>query len=139
MRDDVKRALAITDASGPAERTIDVTTTGRRSGKPRRIETWFYRHEGAIYLSGRPRQRPRQWLLNLEAEPRLMFHLKGAVVADLPATAELISDLGQRRQVLTAFYDAFLRRNASTGVSTNGTLDDWVANCPLARIDFNET
>ena len=32
--------------------TIDITTTGRRSGQPRRIEIWFYNVDGRIYLGG---------------------------------------------------------------------------------------
>ena len=41
MRDDVRRALAIGPDATIEERTIDVTTTGRRSGQPRRIEICF--------------------------------------------------------------------------------------------------
>jgi hypothetical protein len=36
------------------ERTIDITTTGRRSGEPRRIEILLYRFEDTIYLSRIP-------------------------------------------------------------------------------------
>ena len=43
------------DASSTIEdRTIDITTTGRRSGKPRRIEIVFYRLGEDVYLSGIP-------------------------------------------------------------------------------------
>jgi hypothetical protein len=42
VRDDVRAALAITRSSTMADRTVDITTTGRRSGKPRRIEICFY-------------------------------------------------------------------------------------------------
>ncbi len=76
MRDDVAQALAIVRSADLAERTIDITTTGRRSGEPRRIETVFYRYDGAIYLSGLPGPHPRAWLLNLEAEPHFTFHLQ---------------------------------------------------------------
>jgi hypothetical protein len=41
MRDDVRQALAISCSSTIEERTIDITTTGRRSGEPRRIEICF--------------------------------------------------------------------------------------------------
>ena len=35
--------------------------------------------DGRIYITGMPRaDRKRAWLLNLEADPRLTFHLKGA-------------------------------------------------------------
>ena len=59
MRDDVRGALAIAENATMAERTIDITTTGRRSGEPRRIEICFYRFDGAIYLSGIPAARRR--------------------------------------------------------------------------------
>jgi hypothetical protein len=62
MRDDVRRALAITRSSTIEDRTVDITTTGRRSGEPRRIEICFYRSGDAIYLSGIPAPRTRDWL-----------------------------------------------------------------------------
>jgi hypothetical protein len=43
MRDDVHRALAVDPASTIDDRTIVITTTGRRSGHPWRIEIVFYR------------------------------------------------------------------------------------------------
>ena len=43
MREDVRPALAIDASSTIDDRTIDITTTGRRSGEPRRMEIAFYR------------------------------------------------------------------------------------------------
>jgi deazaflavin-dependent oxidoreductase (nitroreductase family) len=81
--------------------TIDITTTGRQTGLPRRIEIVFHNLDGRIYISGIPNpRRKRAWLLNLEASPRLTVHLKGPVVADLPATARVIDDPAERRPVL---------------------------------------
>src|SRR6267378_8159153 len=53
--DAIARALDIGPDSSPAERTIDITTLGRRSGIPRRIEVWFHRVDGRWYLTGVPR------------------------------------------------------------------------------------
>ena len=80
--------------------TIDITTTGRRSGLPRRKEIVFHNIGGRLYISGTPRPRKRDWLRNLEADPRLTFHLKGDVQADLPATARVIEDEAERRTIL---------------------------------------
>jgi deazaflavin-dependent oxidoreductase (nitroreductase family) len=81
--------------------TIDITTTGRHSGAPRRIEIVFFNFGGRIYISGMPNpHRERAWLLNLRADPRLTFHLKQLVTADLPATAREITDEAERRAVL---------------------------------------
>jgi deazaflavin-dependent oxidoreductase (nitroreductase family) len=80
--------------------TVDITTTGRKSRRPRRIEIVFHNIEGRVYISGIPRPDKRDWLLNLEAEPRFTFHLKGRVKADLPAVARVIDEETERRQVL---------------------------------------
>jgi len=80
---------------------IDITTTGRVTGRPRRIEIVFHVFDGRIYISGIPRaDRVRAWLRNLEADPHLTFHLKGPVQAELPATARIITDPDERRVVL---------------------------------------
>ena len=78
---------------------IDITTTGRRTGKPRRIEIVFHNIDGRLVITGQPRRRKRAWLLNLEADPRLTFHVKGALRADLPATARIIADPAERRAI----------------------------------------
>jgi len=78
---------------------VDITTTGRRTGEPRRIEIVFHVIDGRIFISGTPRHRTRAWIHNLEADPHLTFHLKGPVTADLPATARVITDDVERRRV----------------------------------------
>jgi deazaflavin-dependent oxidoreductase (nitroreductase family) len=80
---------------------IDITTTGRRSGEPRRIEIVFHNVDGRIVISGMPaRGRTRAWIHNLEAEPRLTVHLKRGITADLPATARIVTDEAERRRLL---------------------------------------
>jgi len=79
---------------------IDITTTGRLSGEPRRIEIVFHAIAGRIYITGMPRAGTRAWLHNLRADPRLTVHLKGDVKADLPATAREITDESERRAIL---------------------------------------
>ena len=80
--------------------TIDITTVGRKSGTPRRLEIVFHNIGGRIYISGIPSPTRRGWLANLEANPRFTFHLKGAVRADLPATARIIDKVDERRRIL---------------------------------------
>jgi hypothetical protein len=43
---------------------------------------------------------PRSWLANIRADPRVTFHLKGPVKADLPATAREVTEPVERRQVM---------------------------------------
>lgn len=78
---------------------IDITTTGRRTGSPRRIEIVYHNIDGRLFITGMPRRETRAWLHNLRADPHLTIHLKGAVEADLPATAREVTDDVERRTV----------------------------------------
>lgn len=78
---------------------IDITTTGRTSGEPRRIELVFHNIDGKIYISGRPGW-PRGWIANLRADPHMTFHLKEEFSADLPATARVILDRAERERLI---------------------------------------
>ncbi|MBI2780521.1 MAG: nitroreductase family deazaflavin-dependent oxidoreductase [Chloroflexi bacterium] len=90
--------------------TIDITTIGRRSGEPRRIEMMFHSFDGHLYISGMPNpDKTRAWLQNLRANPHFTFHLKQLVQADLPATAREITEDPERREVMTKVADAWHR------------------------------
>jgi deazaflavin-dependent oxidoreductase (nitroreductase family) len=89
----VQRALA-------RPHRIDITTIGRRSGQPRRIELVFHVIDGDIVLSGMPGR--RDWYANLVADPNMTFHLTGPVKADLPAVARPITEPEERRRVMEA-------------------------------------
>ena len=91
--------------------TIDITTTGRESGQPRRLEIVFHNVGGRIYISGIPSPRRRSWLANVEAQPHFTFHLKGKVRADLPATARIIDQEMERREILPHIARAWGRRD----------------------------
>ena len=80
--------------------TIEITTKGRQSGKPRRLEIVFHNINGRIYISGIPSPNRRSWLANLDADPHMTFHLKGKTRADLPATARVIDEEAERREIL---------------------------------------
>ena len=115
------------DAALERGHTIDITTTGRRSGRPRRLEIVFHNIGGRIYISGTPYPRKRRWLLNLEADRHLTFHLKGRVKADLPATARVIDDEGERREVLPHVARAWNRTD----------LDAMVRYSPLIEVTID--
>lgn len=92
MDEQVRRALT-------HGQVIDITTTGRRSGEPRRIEIVTHVIAGRIYITGMPRTSTRAWIHNLTSDPALTIHLKASVKADIPATARVIDDPVERRQV----------------------------------------
>jgi len=104
---------------------IDITTTGRTSGQPRRIELVFHNIDGRIYISGRPGW-PRSWIANLRADPHMTFHLKGVVAADLAATARVITERAERERVFA---------HIAPGWSYDPTL--MVASSPLIEVTFD--
>ena len=128
-------ALAIGPDSAAAERTIDITALGARSGTPRRIEVWFHRVDGRWYITGMPG--PRNWYANLRAHPRFIVHLKHGVTADLPATAAPAGET-TRRRVITAVLDLQNRPEIAARVSQRQNLDDWLARSPLVEIVFDD-
>ena len=136
MKPDVRQALAINASSTTEDRTIDITTTGRRSGEPRRIEIVFYRFDDEIYLSGIPGPKTRDWLANLAVQPSFTFHLKHGIVADLPATATVIVDPVERRRVLADFVEQFNQRNGPDSPWPKAVVDEWVERSPLAKVTF---
>ena len=121
MNDDIRAALS---RGG----TIDITTTGRQSGLPRRLEIVFHRIDGRMWISGMPSPRKRAWIANLEADPHLTVHLKGpVVVADLPATARVVVDETERRHVLDRVARAWRRTD----------IDRMVAESPLIEVTID--
>jgi deazaflavin-dependent oxidoreductase (nitroreductase family) len=106
--------------------TIDITTTGRQTGLERRIETVFHNIDGRIVLSGLPGR--RSWYANLLAEPSFTFHLKGAVKADLSATARPIVEPAERRAVMARVAQNWGRTD----------LDVMMERSPLVEVTFDK-
>ena len=106
---------------------IDITTTGRGSGRQRRIEIAFFNVDGHVYITGMPGK--RAWLANLKADPRMTFHLKRGPRADLPATARIVTDESDRRAVATAACAAWNRP---------GQVEAFVAGSPVIEVLFDD-
>lgn len=134
LPDPIRRAIEITPAAGTSERIIDITTVGRRTGRPRRIEIFFYRAAGATYLCSGAGGAATDWHANLLAEPALTFHLKNGIRADLPALATPVTDPAERRAVLEEIV-ADLNQPHDPGTIRPTRLEDW-ADSRLLRITF---
>ena len=119
MDDRIKRALS-------RGHLVDITTTGRKTGEPRRIEVVFHNFDGRVYISGMPGR--RSWLANLEADPDFVFHLKGPIKADLRARARVITDPTERRDVLAKVAQVWRRPD----------LDRMSASSPLIEVEFDD-
>lgn len=132
----VEAALAITPASSARARTVDITTTGARTGRSRRIEIWFWRAQGRIYLSSTPPVR-RSWFANLLANPNFTFHLKNGVRADLPAVATPVRDPEQRAAVFQSFIDDLNQPANPAGLPQPvAPLEEWMTGSPLVLVEF---
>ncbi|MFL5778012.1 MAG: nitroreductase family deazaflavin-dependent oxidoreductase [Chloroflexota bacterium] len=121
MDDDIRRALS-------RGHRIDITTTGRRTGRPRRIEIVFHNIGGRVFITGRPSRRTRAWIHNLEADPRLTFHLKGPVKADLPARARIVTEDAERRAIFAEVVKTW------TGMD----IDTMTEFAPLIEVTFED-
>ena len=105
------------------QRTVEITTIGRRSGRPQRIETWRYRAAGRYWLTGSPGA--RDWYANLLAHPGFTLHLKDR---DLPVRGRAVTDPGERARVLGEIVPA---------LDWAGSLESWLAGSPLVEIELD--
>ena len=106
--------------------TIDITTTGRRTGQPRRIEIWMLDVDGRFFITGTPGR--RDWLANLIEDPRLVVHLKRRARVDLVARAEPVEDEAIRRRVLEDLGARWYR--------SQSPIDQLVGTAPMVEVTF---
>jgi deazaflavin-dependent oxidoreductase (nitroreductase family) len=125
MSDQTATALA-------QDRVIDITTIGRRTGEPRRIEIWYHRLDGRYYITGTP-GRPRDWYANIVAHPGFTFHLKESATADLPATGRPITDRTEREKVFAGLLPPLGELTSRPGLEPEA----WVAGSPLLEVTFD--
>jgi deazaflavin-dependent oxidoreductase (nitroreductase family) len=104
---------------------IDITTYGRRTGNPSRIEIAFHNFDGQLYITGLPGK--RDWYANMVANPQFVFHLKQSAQADLAARATPIADEATRRDVLTKVVEKWNRQ---------AQLEAFVESSPLVRVQL---
>ena len=115
VRADLERAV-----DGPL--TVDITTTGRTSGEPQRIEIWMLSVDGRLVIGGTPG--PRDWLANVRANPHLVVHLKDDVHADVAATAVEVTDPDERAAIWNAPATEWYRGQAPVAelIATSPTI-----------------
>jgi deazaflavin-dependent oxidoreductase (nitroreductase family) len=116
VTDEVRQALN-------RQRTVEITTIGRRSGQPRRIETWRYVAAGRYWLTGSPGA--RDWYANLVAHPGFTLHLDGR---DLPVRGRVVTDPDERARVFGEIVPA---------LDWAGSLASWTAGSPLVEIELD--
>lgn len=107
----------------------DITTIGRKSGQPRRIEIYFHHFDGSYYLTGRP-GRKRDWEANIKSNPEFTLHLKNDVVADVDVLGEEEPDPDERRRILLR---ALIENWDSDPEKAEASVSKWVEESPFIR------
>ena len=94
----------MTDLSDLAnERHCYLTTTGRKSGRPREIEIWFHLEGRTLYLLAEGRGRAN-WVRNLRADPSVTVRIGDQAFG---GTARIVEDDAEEllaRRALPAKY-----------------------------------
>jgi hypothetical protein len=131
MNEEIKKALN-------SDRTIDIVTTGAKSGLQRRIEIWFTNVHGRIIICGTPNSKgvngtrtPRDWLANLRANPEFTFCLKESVQIELPAKAIEVMDSKDRRYLMSAPETQWYRDQVES-------IDILVEESPIVEVFFTQ-
>ncbi len=83
-----------------------LTTTGRRTGRPHRIEMWYAANGDRLYLlSGGGRS--SDWVRNLIADPAVLVEIDGEARA---ATARVLPDGDEAEHARTLVHDKYAPR-----------------------------
>jgi deazaflavin-dependent oxidoreductase (nitroreductase family) len=82
-----------------------LTTTGRRSGRPHRIEIWYGGTPPTLYLMSGGRDRA-DWVRNLQADPAVLVELDGTTGH---GTARLL-DGDEAARARTLVFDKYAPR-----------------------------
>ena len=85
-----------------------LTTTGRHTGRPHRIEIWYAAHGDRLYLlSGGGRN--AGWVRNLIADPAVLVEIDGDVRS---ARARVLSDGDEADRARTLVYEKYAPRTS---------------------------
>ncbi len=110
----------------PLTGTCDLSTVGRRSGQPRRVEIWYVVVDGRIVVTGTPGA--RHWLANLRAHPGAVLHLRGPQ-RDLAVRGSEVVDPAARRRVAEEAW-----RLQPWYAEQPYSLEQWVADSPMVAL-----
>jgi deazaflavin-dependent oxidoreductase (nitroreductase family) len=106
-------------------RTIDMTTIGRKSGRPSRVEIWWFQFEDRFIVTGTPG--PRHWMANISNDPAVIVHADGD---DHVGTAIVVDDRDFRHRF-------FSHRDPDIGwYSTQAELQTLIDTAPMIEIQF---
>jgi deazaflavin-dependent oxidoreductase (nitroreductase family) len=80
-----------------------VTTTGRRTGVPHTIESWFGLEAGRFYLLAEGRDKA-DWVRNLKAHPEVTVRMGDTTFEAVATVVTDEQEQGRARRILAAKY-----------------------------------
>jgi deazaflavin-dependent oxidoreductase (nitroreductase family) len=104
-----------------------LTTTGRRTGNPHRIEIWYAAAPGALYLLAGGGT-GSDWVQNLVAEPSVIVEIDGD---EHRASGRLIEDAGEDARARTLVFDKYQPRY-------DGDLTEWRGRALPIALDLED-
>ncbi len=105
------------------ERVCYLTTTGRRTGRPHRIEIWFLEEGDEVYLFAGGGE-ASDWVRNLRAQPEVELELPGRPVRRYTARV-LEQPAEELRQAMDARY---------YGTGPGQPLTDWARRATVVEL-----
>jgi deazaflavin-dependent oxidoreductase (nitroreductase family) len=110
----------------PLTGTCELSTVGRRSGRPRRVEIWYVVVDGQVVVTGTPGG--RHWLANLRENPGAVLHLR-APHRDLAVRGTEVVESAARRRVAEVAW-----RLQPWYAEQPYSLEQWVADSPMMTL-----
>ncbi|MCC6626925.1 MAG: nitroreductase family deazaflavin-dependent oxidoreductase [Chloroflexi bacterium] len=85
------------------EREVELTTSGRVTGRPTRVTIWITAADGHLYIRSGRGMTTRDWPRNLRARAEAILHVAGQ---DVPVRARILSPVAARAvsDLVTAKY-----------------------------------
>jgi deazaflavin-dependent oxidoreductase (nitroreductase family) len=81
------------------ERTLEITTVGRKSGKRRTVEVWFVAENDHVFVQAGVKGR-KGWLANVRSDPEVGLDIAGT---KLHGHATIVNDEAERKRIIEMF------------------------------------
>jgi deazaflavin-dependent oxidoreductase (nitroreductase family) len=108
-----------------------LTTTGRRTGRPHRIEIWFAADGGTLYLLAGG-GRSSDWVRNLDAEPAVVVELGASSHRGRARVLDGARDADEAERGRSLVFGKYAARST-------GDLRSWRQRALPVAIDLEET
>jgi deazaflavin-dependent oxidoreductase (nitroreductase family) len=108
-----------------SEQFIYLTTKGRRTGRPHRVELWFAANAGKVYLSHEGDD--TDWMKNMKRNPEVNFQIGKENFSGRGRFLQANND--ESTPVKMALYEKYY------GKAKKETVDDWFSLSKLIEIE----